>query len=214
MAQSKKRFTRILLALIMLAVCIPALGKRAEAATTKYSFTSYVYGKKSKDSFTFTNWDGYKKFTVSSSNKKVIQVKKLSSSKYRVTYKKAGKAKLTLKYYETDTKTPTYTYVYSIRLYKWVNPFKTFKVGGKNITSKYNYSTYYYKDMSGKVSVKLKSGWKIKKITHYVYTKNEYGDYHTAKPAVKSFKNITMAAGDELYIELKKGSRTVSLWLN
>jgi cell division protein YceG involved in septum cleavage len=59
------------------------------------------------------------------------------------------------------------------------NPFKTLKIGSKDLASKFKksrYANHTPKAESEKITVKLKSGWKLKSITHTYYVRDENED--------------------------------------
>ena len=100
-----------------------------------------------------------------SSNKKVMTAKCTNNERTHYVdlhFKKPGKAKLTYKF-----KGKKHTVTFIVKKYK--NPLKTFKIGKKNILSKFN--KVYYEvapaNCTGELKVKAKSGWKITKIKKY-----------------------------------------------
>lgn len=135
-----------------------------------------------------------------SSNKKVATVKVYNfgneeegySKGYLVKFKGYGTTniKVTVKINgKTYKKTCKYTY------YKYKNPFSTFKIGNKNFTSTMNKKYEFYTTkakLSGKLSYKLKSGYKIM----YIYAR--LSDY-----TMKKMKNGKKLPAD-----------TTSLWMS
>lgn len=120
------------------------------------------------------------------------------SGYYYLKTKKPGKATLT--FYGTlpgsgtsDQKTVKVT------VYKWVKPCKTFKVGSKSYSKKFNKKSQYGtpKKISGKLVVKAKKGWKITYMSKYISKKDKVVN-------VKNKRKITLKKGDDLYVEFKK----------
>ena len=81
--------------------------------------------------------------------------------------KKAGKATLTVKVKKGGK---TKTYKIKVKVEKGSSPFKSFKVGKKNITSKYKNEQYadvkVANNSKQKIAIKLKSGKKIKSMKY------------------------------------------------
>lgn len=130
---------------------------------------------------------GAKSVKITSSNKSVVkpfsyqkgdgnriflQLKKKGSAKLTITVKKSGK---TTKYKAT------------VKTLKYSNPFKSFKVGSKSVTSKFKKTMIaYYKNKLNskqKISIKVKSGKKIKKIEYNAY------NFETEETIEKTLKN-------------------------
>lgn len=119
--------------------------------------------------------------TATSSNKKVATVKVYNferegkySKGYMVTRKGYGSTniKVTVKIgKKTYTKTCKYTF------YKYSNPFSSLKIGKNTYTKKMSSSTLKLAQskLSGKISIKLKKGYKLKYIFCY------YGGNYTQK---------------------------------
>lgn len=121
------------------------------------------------------------KIRVASSNKSVA-APVVDDGRVFISVRKAGKAAVTIK-----NKTTGKTYKCTLKVLKYRNPFKKFYISGKNRASKfnpYNYGEFTNKKTRSKVSIKTKSGWKIKKITFtdavYKASKEKYV-FHTKK---------------------------------
>lgn len=100
------------------------------------------------------------------SNKKVIEVKKMSGNNHAIaiTPKKAGKATISFKYAGKK-------YTSTVVIKKWENPCKTFKLGKKDYASYFEKSGTYQlhkqkKNQKVTVNIVAKKGWKLKKITN------------------------------------------------
>ena len=175
-------------------------------------FTGKVYDSVTKKGETFylSYPNGAKKISnAKSSNTKVATVKvksfkngKKTQTTLQVTKKATGKTKIT---YKLGGKKKTATLIVK----KYQNPFKTFTVGSKNLTKKFAKARQVtvQSELSGKITVKANSGWKIAKI--YVYDKYEPG---AAGKAVKSGYKLK---GDETisYVAMKKGKLTEYMYV-
>lgn len=170
---------------MLLALCF-MLGMSAQAATvnpfkgvkstTSTTILSSVNGK-GCNYFTPEYKKDFK-MTATSSNKKVVSVKT-----YSFTNGKTGKDKRYYKGFEATILKPgsanvkvtikidgkTYSKVFKYTAYKYENPFSSFKIGGKNYTSKLSKlsgSTRVVKWTvpAGTLQYKLKKGYKITSI--------------------------------------------------
>ncbi len=101
--------------------------------------------------------------SLKSSDTKVATVKDYKGYAYKIKIKKAGKVTVSYscKQYE---KTLNVKDIYTIYDYK--NPIKSFKIGSKEFASGFKSSPFNpsKKNYSGKLSVKLNSGWKLIKL--------------------------------------------------
>ncbi len=132
-----------------------------------------------------------------SSNKSILELKKASKPKYYdveyylVTKNKNGKVTISYKYEMGGEKITVKNTYY---VYKYSNPFKSIRVGSKNLTSKFNKSTVLSglkKGLSGKLKISLKSGWKLGNI------------YKRDGVKVSNNGKITLGKDDYVLIELK-----------
>ncbi len=127
----------------------------------------------------------------------------------KVQIKKTGKTKIT---YTFAGKKHTVTYIVK----KYTNPLKSLKVGKKNYASLMNPKAIAHggdtasaaslnDPFTGKITIKLKKGWKIKKCWYY-------------KPyngGMKYFKNgAAIPKWNTLYIWVKNGSQNETLYFN
>ena len=181
---------------------------------TMYTGSKYgnVYsinmGKKTK---------GAKKVTVKSSNKKVLEPFHFGkpSNDVMASAKKPGKATLTIKVKKGNK---TKTYKIKVKVKKRVNPFKSFKVGKIKATSKFKRDQLVDVNVANnskkKISIKLKSGYKLKKIVCTTWNPdNGEGKEKTIK------NNSTITAKEDLtnlYIRIydSKTKTTFAYYVN
>ena len=106
---------------------------------------------------------------VASSNKNVISAKAVAKSWYmKYTSKKNGTAVVTytMTYTNADGQKVVENVTETHKIVKYVRPIKTFKVGSKNYAAKFKSTPQVNAKsaLSGKLTVKAASGWKVKKI--------------------------------------------------
>ena len=106
--------------------------------------------------------------TMKSSKKSVV---KPGSSGSDFIAKKAGTAKITMKGKKGNK---AKKYKCTVKVVKYKNPVKKFKIGKKDYTSKLNKPVYQdawaamkVKKGKAKISIKPKNGWKVKKIRYW-----------------------------------------------
>lgn len=143
----------------------------------------------------YFNQSGDKITKIQSSNKSVATIYNGSYSKQKavmINLKKAGKTKFTVWVKRGKT---TYKLRKTVTVYK-SNAFKTVKIGNSsNLATMMNgyhaRSDFYVKGksgkLSGKVTVKLNSGWKLKSLE--VVTTRNYSEDEDATTSVKKIKN-------------------------
>lgn len=127
-----------------------------------------------------------------STNKKVAEVLRTSKTPQgAVTIKYNGLGKAILKWDVYKGKKHLATMKLKVRLIKCENPFKYFKVGKKNYVKEFSKSSQpnvaIFKTVKGKVKVKVKSDWKIKKIRFSASNKDSWSGATT----IKNNKKIT-----------------------
>ena len=147
---------------------------------------------------------GAKSVKVTSSKKSVVKPFSYDKSwggGLLLNIKKKGTAKLTIKVRKGSK---TKKYKVKVKVVKYKNPFKTFKVGKKNFASKFKKSMIadYHNSLGSKqkVSVKLSGGKKLRKITYYAF------NYESDKEITKNIKNNST-------IKLIKDTQNTTEWL-
>lgn len=156
----------------------------------------------------YVNKNSFKLITLKSSNTKVLTVSKITDYDggiaYNVTLKKTGKATVTVKLRHLYSgKTITYKKVYTVK--KYVNPFKTLKIGKTSLASGFSGGEIGSQGarLSGKLQIAVKNGWKLSEIQFQPAT--------GSSRKVKVGQKVTLTKGSMLYIRLtKKGWR--NLW--
>lgn len=175
-----RKITSMLLAFMLVFTCmiIPATSivnadspmihtkYKTSATVTRISTVSYDYiwldmGKKIYNA---------KSVKVKSDNNSVVSFDSENHGKdYGTIYllaKKSGTANLTIKIKKSSG---TNTYKMKIKVVAYENPFKSFKIGTKNIKKKYNKSNWYDMEIAKakvKINITPKAGWTIKKIKY------------------------------------------------
>ncbi len=199
----KKILKKAALLLGCTALLLTANGKGAEAKTIKVRATYELSPNKSLNRYESIYgsefFETYSKITMSSSNKKVLKLTKLSKGKFRYQWKKAGKTTLTTKYYKKGKKKPVAVVKTMYTVKKMQSVFSSVTLNGKDITSKYKKDNYAYGD-PGTYTFKLKNGWKLSN----VFLTNTLNDDETTNTLAKD-TTFTLQNGDYLTLELKKG---------
>ena len=168
-----------------------------------------------------TTW-AKKIISVKSSNKSVLKVKteKWDNNKYfNLKCKKAGKAKLTVKYKKPDGSTSTVKK--TIKVKKYPNQIKSLKVNGKKVKvseNKYQYFKSNNKKSSVKIKMALKKGWKISYVSVRAYNSktDKSKDIKVSKSAVKNGKAIKIPksyTGLDINIGMEKGNDYISYYI-
>lgn len=155
---------------------------------------------------------GAKSITIKSSNKKVATNIKDYTDEMKVpvlNIEGKGTTNLTIK---VKTKKGTKTYKGKLKVVKYKNPIKKFKLSGKNVAKKfkkYPFGDYTVKSKKSKLVIKPNKGWKVKKIEHvYGYS----GKFHK----VKNNSTIKWKDSGMLYITMynKSKNQTETLFLS
>ena len=140
------------------------------------------------------------KRSVSSSNKKVVSVKeKVKGDVWKVEAEllKPGKAYVEVKYYDYIEEQEIQSKCEFV-VYKYINPFKSLKIGKKNYASKFK-KRFVYNNVpvktSGKLSYSLKKNWKVESI--YNVKKNNRW------VSIKKGAKVKFAKGEEIILNLK-----------
>ena len=143
---------------------------------------------------------------VTFSKKKVASLVHMDGM-YYVRAKKAGTT--TMKFLAKPNNSDKFVKkTVKIKVTKYKNPAKQFKIGKKNLTKKFNKVDYYVlkKNYSGKLKVKGKNGWKVKGIYFY--------DGQTKKEKkIKNKSKVNLDLYDALMVTMKKGKKTTDLYL-
>ena len=115
--------------------------------------------------------------------------------------KKPGKASCSFKY-KYKGKTKKYTFNFNIK--KYVCPIASFKIGNYNFTNtfKTNFNAFVDKEISGKLSVKPKKGWKI--VVMGVGNANR-------QKTVKNGARVKLVKNGTVNAVLRKGEQAVSV---
>ena len=142
-----------------------------------------------------------KNITVRSSNKKVLtndkDLKTVKNGKKLysiVRVKKPGKTSLTIK---VKKKNSVKKYKCKLTVKKYKSPMKKVKLEGKDLTGQFRKDTFAsYKRVGekGKISMKLKKGWKVKKIVYH-YWKDQNGDLIGKEKKIKNGSTVTLQDG-------------------
>ena len=147
--------------------------------------------------------EGKEPTNLKNSNPDVVEVLNKGSYGLMVRVKKAGTSTISFTYAGKKLAT-------TITAYNWKNPCKSFKVGNKDFTSKFNKSRIYNwnrqkSQWKAKISLKANKGWKLKKI-QYTFD----GVKTTVKNnSVVTFKgNWTGSALTALFVQDKTGIQT------
>ncbi|MBQ6440345.1 MAG: hypothetical protein IJJ06_09525 [Mogibacterium sp.] len=202
----------------------PDFGIRVKAATDDdlyelYTDNSYYAGVKDAylgvgyyDSAKDKSYDG-KLTSVTSSNTSVVSVSKLSAYDekgkkikiFRLNYKKAGTAKLTVKYTRPNGKKATITKTLVIK--KYPNMIKSLKVNGKTVKiskNKLRYTVKAFKNTSAAIKMATKNGWRITEATI---------DYYGKTYKYKELKKSVVTKGSKISIPKKYDHAIVYIYM-
>ncbi len=217
MKKQVMKYAATLLLLFAFILAAPAKGQSVEAAAPKDVAKSrtinVLYSVQEGESYyTFFEYltmeSGWKITKVSCKNKKIATATKLNDEEHGpaifLKIKKAGSTtvKFTLK-----KGSRSYSYTWSLKVSKYTNPFKTFKIGSKSYVSKFNNTctSILQTKVSGKFTYTLKSGWKVQKIRKYTEPDKNV--------AVKKNQKITLNKGEGLILWMKNTKTgTVSIF--
>lgn len=158
--------------------------------------------------------------SVTSSNSKVVKVVKETYTNekgkkqyfFHLNYKKAGTAKLTVKYTRANGKKATIKETLKIK--KYPNMIKSLKVNGKAVKvskNKFVYSVSSFKKTSAKIKMATKNGWKVKEATVDFYGKS-YSYKELKKSVITKGSSISIPKKYEraivyIYMENKAGDQ-------
>jgi len=129
------------------------------------------------------------------------------STEITITFKKAGKVYLTHNQVENGSGQPFVTYgAYEAKMINYSSPVKTLKIGKTDLTKKAKNSRVFTgKAFKGKVSFKLKKGWKLSKMEKHTIDRTT--GRVTENTKLKKNKTFKLKKGEELYMLFKKGKK-------
>ena len=96
----------------------------------------------------------------------------------------------------------------TVKVLKYTNPCKTFKVGKRSYLKRYNSKIEYRasKKVSGKLVITPKTGWKIISIRKYIGKQSIY-------KTIKNNRKVTLAKGDLIDVRLQKKGTGMKVFL-
>ena len=209
MLVSLRRKLAAFLAVVMLASCFVVVGAPKayadSAKVVKYAKTVKISTGSPEIYFDMSNKvKKIKKVKVTSSNKSVLKV--VDSAFLEV--KKAGTSTLTIKV--TDKSGHVHKYKSTVKVYKYKNAFKSFKIGKKQLRTKFKKYTNawfdYGKLKSGKINITPASGWKLVSIKYEAYI----GDKHYKK-TIKNKSKINLDKNGDYEITVKMKNKKTGL---
>ena len=197
-----KKLMAITLLLTMVITMLPVTEVQAKSPTFSKKIYLKCYPNRTNKNITYgTAQYIYNPTTngkvtqLKSSNPKVATVSKLKHDKNSIIIapKKAGKAKITFKYAGKK-------FTSTVIVVEHENPFKSIKIGKKNITKYFNVSDHYAmnkqtKALKGKINIKLNKDWKIE----YINIRDK--QYNTKK--VKNKSNVKLESDSTLVIRVR-----------
>ncbi len=221
MKEIVQRFTALFLTFALVGGLFAFEVMPAEAASSKpkYDKTTTLYYMGTDDDGMYTNLyienisKKIKKSSIKSSDKSILKIDSVSYSKsgkgesITIQILKAGTAKVSFKY-------KSKTYKITVKVKKYTNPAKTFKLScfnsGKNLKSQFNkkyYSSNTLKKTKKKVSftIKAASGWKLSEV-EVIRIKGSTGtdviDKHYSTPTSKkkTIKISSLKGGGKYHI--------------
>ena len=233
-----KRVSAVLLAMFV-AFGMMCFGTWEAKAADKWEFMgydTYYIGQTYGNYIDVGSYDEAKDDTVwatvtsaKSSKKSVIKIKTETWTdennkpvkNYTMSFRKAGKAKITVKFKKPDGSKGTITKTINVK--KYPNQIKSLKVNGKKVktskgTKRYDYTVTKFKKNKVTVKMALKKGWKVSYVSAYAYnTKNGKDKDIKVKPAaVKKGTGIKFPKGYDLMnitIDMQKGNQYISYFV-
>ena len=133
----------------------------------------------------------------------------------KVKVKNYGKTKVSLK---AKANGKTYDLSCSMNFKKYTNPFKSIKVGKKNLTSQFKKRSYTTKmKLSSlkaplkdqKISIKMKKGWKLRNIYLTSYKNDEY-----QQVSVKNNSKVTIEPGMDIGAVVYNTKTKIAMWMS
>ena len=154
-----------------------------------------------------------KKMSAKSSKKSVATVTAYDEGDVFIHPKKPGKTKLTFKTKKGET------YICNLKVVKYSNAFKSFKIGKANrarLFKKDNWG-FYHSSMSKaakkKIKIVPKKNWKVKKITYEATHEQEIIDQdgYLIDTKIKSIKKRTIKNGSRITIQDKDWNNRIEV---
>ena len=204
-----KRVIRRLSVFLFMVICTTMLMGFTASAKQKYGIPTFVkyrvmYGFPNK-----TEMEKYKIRDIKTSNSKVLTFSKASKPKwfkyeYWLNVKKPGTATVSWKATDPQTKkTSKFSYTYVV--FKYSNPFKSIKIGKTNLTKRFKKSQDadgLKVGLSGKLSIKLKSGWKLTKVQYLTDGKVK---------TISKNSNIKFGENEQIWLTLKNTKKKFTI---
>ena len=215
---------------LLLVLCLAVTGVFVFAPVSVNADGGFITKKYAKKVTVSTGWKYYhidmrsklkgaKKITIKSSKKAVAKVDK-SVKKYgpMVQVKKPGTAKITTTV-KKGKKTKKYTT--KLKVVKYQNPFKSATLAGKSFKGLYKKgisASEYFGEVQGKMVIKPRKGWKVKKIREEITVYDDNGDVDTKFRTIKNNSTtINLADGNEhafvITMYKKKANLTEQIFL-
>lgn len=176
-----KKIKKVLIVLMAIMLAIPVLQVTEVEAASKVKLAkkmTVTYYAKEKIRYNtevhilgeFKASDKVKISKLKSSNPKVLKVSTLRTDYDQRLILDARKAGTSTVSFKATVNGKSRNYECVVKVVKYQNPFKTFKVGSKNYTSKYKNSeneggTYTSKKVQGRLNIVPQKGWKISRIS-------------------------------------------------
>lgn len=220
MRKHYSRFVSMFLAvLVALSMVIVDTGTASAKSSWDVFLNNYAFvGQREGVYAGNTNGDDATVTSVKSSNSKVIKVIKSKydgTTYYDLKYKKAGKAKVTVKFKTPSGKVIKKTK--TIKVKKYPNHIKSITINGKSVSVKKHKYEYEKKFTGTKAAIKFKAqnGWKISYADISMYDQDADKDVtvKSAKTKVKKGKSISFPKEYDfmnIWVEMTKGDKYIT----
>ena len=242
MVTAKRRILSVVICAAMFMTCFAVMGMSqrvyAASALDDLSGTWEMTYYPSKKSYNYYDIENMKNVTIDMATVKISKpevvdfIKKKWDSEgdtyYTVRVKKAGKATITFKAKEPNAGDGTYVAKkITINSIKYLNVVKTFKIGKKSIAKKFASRDYYTKMglfngtktlSKQKISIKVKSGWKIRRIElqHFTPVTDEDGEHlmydEKGSRTIKNNTKVDILPHSSLFIEVYNKKTKTSIY--
>ena len=199
----KNKLLRILALAMLLALVVSAIPATAEAKKVSIKgqlLWAGAYG----ESITVKNApEGAVVTSVKSSNKSVLKVNQYGDTfdDISVTPKKAGKAKITVKYKVGKNSYSVTSANFTVK--KFPKAIKSLKVNGKSVSltkDKFDYPLFDYAKTKGTITVKAASGWKVSKLV--LFPDPDYNPSSTYRKTVKNGKSFNIPSDGSYCVDI------------